>query len=693
MRIKRTKKSINSLEETSFIQTYSALGFDSLGTVGNEKYGDCPFCGSKGKFYVNEDSGLFSCKVCGEEGNLTTFMNKYHKQIRKEYKIGGKRAEALAVSREIPASILIEAGLYFDGERYGFPVRNQNGNIVNFRRFRLAPKLKVIGLPGVGAWLWGIDQIKPLTKKVLIFEGEWDCLAFRQFLIEQGFEDEFRSGEWVAISVPGAGIWKSDWYKFIEGKDVVLCYDNDGPGQRGMARTFEALGGGDKFAKRKLQVVNWPDGLPSGFDFRDFYKSEGDWDTFQEMLGSKIDSSPAGQGISSEEIEKPRPDGDRPSYKEVIEAFEKWLLMTPQHEDVLKIIFAVVLSNNLPGDPLWLHIVGSPGSGKTELLMSTAACPDVVVRSSITAKSLVSGHAGGNDPSLLPKLFGKTFILKDFTEVLQMPRTDREQVYSILRGAYDGSLERSYGNGAVREYNGYFSMIAGVTHSIDGDSDASMGDRFLKYRMAEQDEKSRRELIMESLRNVGKETTMKEELQDICARFLTIEVDFSSIPEVPQDIMVKLAALAELVSVLRATVERDTYNRERIKFRPQSEIGTRIAKQLKRLLLGLSLVHDPPRILEKDYELVTAVAGHTCTPFHLEIIRHLIDNSDQKIDDVSKALNIPLTTLRECFDNMHLLGILEKFQEEGSRTGLIGRRPWLWSVTEDVKIKWRQAGL
>jgi hypothetical protein len=38
--------------------------------------GDCPFCDREGKLFVSQDTTLWDCKVCGQEGNLQNFLTK-----------------------------------------------------------------------------------------------------------------------------------------------------------------------------------------------------------------------------------------------------------------------------------------------------------------------------------------------------------------------------------------------------------------------------------------------------------------------------------------------------------------------------------------------------------------------------------------------------------------------------------------
>lgn len=684
MLLKRKTKEIKLPEA---VRPYAALGFEPNGEVGDELYGDCPLCAGKDKFYINCKRGLWSCKKCGAEGNLVTFLTLFARECRKQYPMRGDRIKQLATHRSLPASVIVDSGLFFDGTRYHFPNCNEKGSIVNLRSFYLKPKIKIIGLPTVFSTVWGVERIKEHTKCVYITEGEWDCMAMRQILIEAGLEDELVNGEIVVVAVPGAGVCKPEWARFFEGKDCFLVYDKDGPGERGCEKMRDLLG--VEYSKRIVQWVVWPDELPEGWDVRDFYMAGGNLELFQEMLTDQATLATVkkegkkgsnGKGLAA-----------RPDFKDILAIYARWLKMTPEHENILRLTYAVIYSNRIAGDPLWLQIVAPPGAGKTEILMSTATCSDVHAVSSVTARGLVSGYAGaGKDPSLVPKLIGKVCVLKDFTEVLQMPKAQRDEVYAILRGAYDGEVRREFGNGIVRQYTGYFSMVTGTTHAIDGDQDNAMGERFLKYRMRRIADDIQESLIMETLRNIGREGTMKAEIMEAAQSFLDCEFDPSDVPIIPLETLYALTALAEVVALLRTTVDRDLVQRDRIRYRPQSEYATRIAKQLAKALLGLAMIHTPPQVTEKDYQIVAKMATDSCIPFHLDVMRLLVKSPKQTIEQISKGIKVPMTTLRECMDNMQLVGILTR--TEASAKGP-GRKAYLWEVEPEVLDKWQRAKL
>ena len=296
--------------------------------------------------------------------------------------------------------------------------------------------------------------------------------------------------------------------------------------------------------------------------------------------------------------------------------------MTPDMTLALKLIYATVLTNDLQGEPLWIHVVGPPGCGKTELLQSTEFCSQTVIVSRITQNALVSGWKAAEDPSLLPKLLGRVFILKDFTEVLSMPAAAKDDIYSTLRGAYDGYVCKPFGHGVVREYHGTFSMLTGVTHEIYAEQGASLGERFLKYHLMRGVGTNVDDLIRNAVRNVGIETDMHTALSGAAKAFLDVRVSSEDVPALETDLIERIVQLCQVVAMLRANVGKDF--QERVIHRPDHEIGTRLAKQFAKLIVGMALLRGgngrPAYVDETDYEVLKRIARDTCIGYNLSLI-------------------------------------------------------------------------
>ena len=144
--------------------------------------------------------------------------------------------EWLEKERHISVHVAREAGLSFRGPLSGsiaIPVYALDGTWL-FNKYRRSPILsagpKYRYDAGATRALFGAEQLHKLPPgtRVIVTEGELDALALRTL----GF---------VAVSsTGGAGTWSEDFADMLDQFDVVLFFDADEPGVRGMlnAATF-----------------------------------------------------------------------------------------------------------------------------------------------------------------------------------------------------------------------------------------------------------------------------------------------------------------------------------------------------------------------------------------------------------------------------------------------------------------------
>ena len=108
----------------------------------------------------------------------------------------------------------------------------------------------------------------------------------------------------------------------------------------------------------------------------------------------------------------------------VLESFERWLIL-PSRNPVYAVL-GTVAANLLPGDPVWLGLIGPPSSAKTEILNSVSTLPYVYQAATLTPAALLSGvpkkqHHKTAVGGLLRQIntFG-IISLKDFGSILSM---------------------------------------------------------------------------------------------------------------------------------------------------------------------------------------------------------------------------------------------------------------------------------
>lgn len=677
-------------EEEKRLAPFEDLGFVIEGSRGNERYGSCPFCGASKKFHVNTITQKWSCKAgsCQKEGNLTTYLEEWFTALEGENESGETSGDwkALAEERGIPVPALKAADIQFGGLKWVIPIYNQHGRLCNIRFFDPRPRtrVKMRGVSGIEMELYGIEQLLDAKKKswpVWLVEGEWDVLALRVLL------KRARKLRVIVVGVPGAGTFKPLWSELLSGRDIVCCYDNDMAGNKGKDKAYKML----HAVAKSLVFVNWLDSFPEGFDLRDHLKQDGDFEELEELIGEyEPEGIPTESAVSAVDSFPLLRDGTRPSLRETFDAYRRRLKMTPDMEDALRVIYAVVITTQIPGDPLWVHIAGPPGACKTELVMSCSLVANTFSRSTVTVHSLVSGwKSNGTDPSLIPMFYGKAFLLKDYTELLNLPAPQKHEIGSIFRGAYDGRVEKSFGNGVTRIFEGFFNMLSGVTPAIFAERDASLGERFLIFHMQKGTGLQVHDVIRMAFDSVGREREMKAEIGEAAKAFLEYKIVPEDIPDVSDEIKEKCINLAQLLSYMRASTTRDI-TRERFLYRAQTEVGTRPAKQIHKLLLGLGLQNNPPSIGAEEYRICSRVVIDSCIGWNMDSLRVLIAEDGLTLDDICERADIPKTTLRDQLEELTMLGVLRKEVIGG---GYRGRPSIKYHVKEAVRAFWNGAEL
>lgn len=659
-------------DNKKIVKGFTVHGFEMAGESGNQCYGNCPFCGRENKFYVNQENGLWDCKVCGLSGNQPQFLEKVQKRNAQELKPDMLRL--LARDRKLPEKAFSGVGLGSYGNKITFPVREPGGKITDIRIYRLGSRL--MGTSGCKTGLWNAQELagsKPVDP-VYLCEGEWDGIALL-WLIKHLKKSA------VVVAAPGANTFKKEWCRLFDNRRVICLYDNDEPGVDGQMLVKERLTG----VAKSIEYIHWPAVFTQGFDVRDFIsrravrmgKPNSAWQRLHEMIKpvpvrefgalAVTEEVQANGYIKQKSAEKVSPI----SFQKVLETIKKWLHLN--NTDGIEVAVATMLSNKLTGDPLWMFLVATPGGAKTEFISTFQGCPESYFTSSLTPHALISGSGttGGNDPSLIPKLDGMILLIKDFTTILSKREQERDEIFGILRDAYDGSCSKVFGTGYKKSYVSKFSILSAVTPKIYelAESHQSLGERFLKFCIGDNlDHFSEDAIVERAIMNSQKEDGMRKEMSETMAHFIAWKMqslEEKDKPIIPPDAMTKLIALARYGARLRGTVARDKFRPEIIYALPSAEVGSRLGKQLAKLAVSMAMIHDRTAVSEHDLRLVKKCMLDTI-PQRIEVIvrelyrQKVAGKESVTAKEISKATRFPQTTIVRMLADMNLLKIVER---------------------------------
>ena len=262
----------------------------------------------------------------------------------------------------------------------------------------------------------------------------------------------------------------------------------------------------------------------------------------------------------------------------------------------VEVVVGAMVANLLPGDPVWLLLVGPPASGKTEILSSLSQVPKVYEVSTFTEAGLLSGSTYRSEAAtggLLAELgpFGH-IICKDFTSILSQSSDTRTTLLAALREIYDGKWMRRLGTAGGRTYGwtGKAGLLAGVTETIDrhGAVMGVMGERFILFRMPQLSDEGRLEQGRAAMAKTGRQDSVREQLAAAMRVFFADLQIPSALRPLSTEEGERLIFLADLATRCRSAVERDTRDRE-IELVPQPEALARMQSVLTQAVRGMQV--------------------------------------------------------------------------------------------------------
>lgn len=646
---------------------------------GNERQvqGDCPFCGKEGHFYINPENKLWDCKVCGARGNLGQFLYKMHRQYMEylEDPSHDHLYSKLSADRRLPVSAFKSWHVGYDPIKdcYTIPVFDGTESLCDIKKYWIGKK--TLSTPGTFSGLFNrLHMVN--AKTVYLCEGEWDGMAMDWLLKINKIKDA------CAVAVSGALTFKNGWIPFFQGKDVCCMYDHDGAGEKGQLTVRDKLTG----TAASLKYIQWPDNFPTGFDVRDWIKygirvkkPRACYQNLIQMLSKdpKLPDIKDPEHPTTDEVKKEQerlPLNPNMTNEELYGVYRKWLYMPDTM--VLDLMFGTIFANRLEGDPVWLFFVAPPAGSKSELLMSLSWTEECYPLTSLTPHSLVSGTqwGPGKDPSLLPQLDRKVLVLKDFTTILSMNYAARDEIFGILRDIYDGRTEKSFGNGLKREYKVKFGILAGVTPVIETFStmNQSLGERFLRYRLPLDTKDSEEQKILRAIKNVNNELKMRAELCQAAASIISRKnPDDEAMPHFTDKYLPRVVALAQLAAWLRGVVDRDKFTQQ-VLYKPSSEVGTRMAKQLVKLAMGVGIFRGNRLLDSYEYDCIKHVAVDSCPQRVVMILSAIYQANKQdnlamlKTKEIVDRTFLPQATVLRMMEDLNLLQLVQRVEVNGN---------------------------
>lgn len=220
--------------------------------------------------------------------------------------------------RGLSIETLKEFCIGHDGHRFTIPVTDEDGKLVNVRRYDPHAKNAKDKMVSWGAG-WGAvrifrpDLLKKYDEEVIISEGELDMMVAHQY------------GLPVVTHTAGAMTFKPEWAELFKGRDVFICYDEDDTGTKGAIKAARLL----RSYANNVYIVKLGTGEKGG-DLTDYFVKMGQTAKQFRAIMSQARSTPFGH---------------RPKPKDVATTGKRVNLVESQnadHKEPLELIVSVI---------------------------------------------------------------------------------------------------------------------------------------------------------------------------------------------------------------------------------------------------------------------------------------------------------------------------------------------------------------
>ena len=331
---------------------------------------------------------------------------------------------------------------------------------------------------------------------------------------------------------------------------------------------------------------------------------------------------------------------------------------------LVKCLFAAYVANRYDGPPVWIMVIGKPGCGKSELLMSMSEHKDTVPVSKLTTNALASGFQDGQHSLLHDLKDNKVLIIKDMSTITEMAAEARQQIFSDLRDAYDGSFVKRTGSNKI-EFKGKFGLLAGATPAIDRTRthEGSLGERFLNIRVRLTDDHEKQIQLRTGANIDSGMTGMKKEIATAASRYIE-EVKVGINTNITKKFRDEIFTAARVLAKARSSVLRDRYTRDVDAPVGTTEVPTRITAQLLLLAIAAQEMGSD----EKEMRQIVYRFVFDSMPLIRAELIHAMFGGRKTVKDIREVVRMSPSTLSRHLEDLWYLKIVER---DGDRYEII----------------------
>jgi 5S rRNA maturation endonuclease (ribonuclease M5)/KaiC/GvpD/RAD55 family RecA-like ATPase len=262
------------VEESQAIEFAKVHGW-GYKIVGNQLLTDCPICGKVEHFYMNVQTALWDCKVCGQSGNLYQLRKHLGDQIPGLVSMQESMGMSATPRGELPNIVVVHDALLKDESALDYLIHTRKFSMEIIEKLQLGlwttSKAKYIIYPYVndGKYLYVkmrcIPPVPAGMEKFYGAKGRENPLFQSDVLNQEDFDELILvegEGDTAAMmtlgynnvaGIPGANMKKAVWIDRLDewyekrsqtGKTprIYILYDSDKPGQEAAEEIIKRIG-------------------------------------------------------------------------------------------------------------------------------------------------------------------------------------------------------------------------------------------------------------------------------------------------------------------------------------------------------------------------------------------------------------------------------------------------------------------
>lgn len=325
----------------------------------------------------------------------------------------------------------------------------------------------------------------------------------------------------------------------------------------------------------------------------------------------------------------------------------------------LEIVLSVAVSHYFIKSPaVWLFVCGPPSSGKTTIFIDPLmSLPRAERVDDISPKTLLSGMGKGF--GLLDKLGGDgkhgILLFPDFNTLVSLRDDDKKQIAGQLRRVFDGHLDKDVGSLKSKlTWTGKATTIAAITE--EGERQwglmRSLGERFLTVRIKRGDAVPAALKAMKGNHAVAIKDKLSSLVQAVVSP-ATLKAPNNVITNPEQ-----IVALAEVISLMRAHVIRDSRGSREIILVPEPEAPARTAYSLAQIAFAHAALFREPNINGTAIKAVKRLALDSIPPSR-RVILDCVKSGAVTIAEIERTVKRPRSSIDWTLDELMSLGLIE----------------------------------